>query len=703
MICNETCRKEHLKMQAIAHDPYCLMPEELPPHPRTLLTPARLARAKQNIRTTAWAKLACEHLLQSAAQPFAIPSPWSNPEDPKVDLALTHALKNALAALLTGETRYRDEARRVLCAVARACSGWSMPGWRVGSQQMAALAQDHLRFFALAYDTLAAVPLPPDEDALLRAVLTEKNQGLDACGHMFCSNYNSWNIVARLTVASALGDQRGIHDALYGCDRNGQWRYGLVHQIRHDLLADGMHWERTIGYHYYSLMALTEIADLAGHIGIDVWHLQLPALLANEGHDLHRDYGPDGLKSFQMFYDAPFYQMFVNRDFSLLHDSGLANFRGTWIWGVVYDLAYQAYRDPKYAWLINCMEQENPQRKEPGFPMQLQTWAGYYDFLRIESDTYPGNDFSLVPDQTIGVSGRHVRGCSLFAVHGSAVLRSDPEDPGAPGAYLFFGPHSAGHQAPAALHLDLHAGGRLRTDAALSDGYSDPLYPTWIRTTIAHNTVTVDGTSMYPYDRATDSIWEADIWHDRISDGVLEFFLPEPEFKAVRASNINVYPGVRLDRTVILTRAFALDVFRVISPVEHQYDWALHVMGTPQLPAGAVPADLGSGLGYRHFRNACEVAVTAAPLRLQWQLPTAQTSGLILPPGGARLFVAADPPPRKTGDLGELTPPPERSAVIVRAQASDTVFLSLWCFEACAAAPPELRVLASTPGGEIEL
>lgn len=702
MTCSDTCRKQHLAMQGLEYDPYRLIPDTFPPHPRTLLTPARLARARENIRTADWAQLAFNRLCRDAQTELPIPEPWSDPQTPDVGAALTHALKNALAALLTGEARYREEARRVLRCTAQACTGWSVPGWP-GSNLAAPLAQHSLRWFATTYDTLAAIPLPPEEDALFRAVLAEKAQGLDACAHYFCGNHNSWNIVARLAVATALGDRRVLHDALYGCDRDGQWRYGLVHQIRHDLLADGMHWERTAGYHHYSLMAFTEIADLCNHIGIDVWHLQLPALTVNEGHDTHRDYEPEGLKSFKLLYDAPFYQMFVNRDFSLLHDSGLANFRGVWIWGILYNLAYQAYGDPKYAWLLDIVESETEKRKTPGLPMQLQTWAEYYDFLRLDRVTYPGGHFSFAPDATLGLTGRHEGGCSLFPSHGSVILRSDPADPNAPGAYLFYGPHSAGHQSPAALHLDLHAGGRLRTDAALSSGYGDPLYLTWVRTTIAHNTVTVDAIPMFPYDKETESIWEADVWHDRVSDGALALFQPGTSFQAVRAVNENVYPGVRLDRTVILTRHFALDVFRVLSPSTHQYDWALHVMGVPTIPPGDAPVDLGSARGYRHFRNVRELTVQEALVRLHWHLPNARTTGLLLPPTEARLFVADDPPPRTEGDLGELGPPPARSAVIVRVQASATVFISLWCFEACATEPPELEVLDDPPAGDILL
>ena len=61
----------------------------------------------------------------------------------------------------------------------------------------------------------------------------------------------------------------------------------------------------------------TEIADMAAHIGIDLWHAELPMLRQDDGHDIHRAYGPRGTKSLKVAYDAPFYQAFVNRDLPL--------------------------------------------------------------------------------------------------------------------------------------------------------------------------------------------------------------------------------------------------------------------------------------------------------------------------------------------------------------------------------------------------
>ena len=224
---------------------------------------------------------------------------------------------------------------------------------------------------------------------------------------------------------------------------------------------------------------------------------------------------------------------------------------------------------------------------------------------------------------------------------------------------------------PAALHLDVAAGGRRITDSPRSGGYSDPNHLTWCRTTIAHNTVTVDEAPMFPYDFETDSIWEADSWRDRISDGALELFQPADGFKAVRASNENVYPGVRLDRTVVVTERFVLDAYRVLSDVERTYDWAAHCVGEPSYPDGATPFDPGQRRGYRHLADAVQVPLTGEAVGVG--------CARILPPVGSTLIMARDPIGEKP-ELGELDPVGPRTSIIVRTRAESALFLSLWTF-----------------------
>jgi hypothetical protein len=329
--------------------------------------------------------------------------------------------------------------------------------------------------------------------------------------------------------------------------------------------------------------------------------------------------------------------------------------------------------------------------------MSLQTNRGDVDFVRLRSAAYPAGQFSLRRAGRISLSGRHTAGCTLFPEHGSAVLRSDVADEKAPGVFFFWGPHSAGHQSPAALHIEMHAGGSLVNATPLSGGYEDNRHLDWVRTTIAHNTVTVDETSMFPYDLEGESIWEADSWRGRYSDGVLELFQPETHFKAVRASNQNVYPGVRLDRTVILTRNYLVDVFRALSDHEHVYDWAWHGFGNVEFDGAGETVELGGRRGYRYLTDARTSKTSRRLLNLTWA-GAVPVRGNVWLDGGAEAILANEPSLTEGAVKGHLGGSPEagpRTALLVRARARHALYVSVW-----QAGPPKPDLQVESVAGD---
>lgn len=664
------------KLQEVGYDPFGLMPKKLPPAPRVFLTAAQVERTKELINTCGWARQSLELLEKHCTKNADLPNDAPAEPDPGLcGRALDLGQCNVLAYLLTEEQEYKTRALHAFRLTVKLYQHGMDAQGESGKQTFGMLG------LGRTFDMLAAAGLADEDDEWLRSVLSKLLGKGDGCPHHTCGNLHTWSLAGRLSLAIALGNLQGIHNALYGCMEDGRWLYGIIHQLRHDFLSDGMHWERTIGYHFYTLMGMTEIVCVLQNAGVDLWHTELPVKHQSDDQDLHRAYEPDGTKCIKAAFDAPFYQMFSNGDFSLLHDSGLANIRGVYIWGIIYNKAYEAYGDEKYAWLLNFMEREYPEREHPDLPMPLQTNKGHLDFARLGRAEYGRGRFSLAEDRTISLCGRHEQGCTLFPVHGSAVLRGNAEDGTAPSVFLFYGPHSAGHQAPAALHIDIHAGGRRVTDAPRMAGYDDPNYLTWARTTIAHNTVTVDKTPMFPYDFETESIWEADSWRDRVSDGELLLFQPEEAFKAVRAINENVYPGVQLDRTVIVTPGLVLDAFRVRSDVEHLYDWAAHCFGEIPPPGKTAVIDLGSKRGYKHFSAQKKLQQKAGPITLTWRSGQCPNRLVLLPPQESDVILARDLPPHKDGILGELDAVMERTTVIVRTRARNALFLSLWTFD----------------------
>ncbi len=673
------------------YDPLHLMPAAFPDHPRVFLTGDQLLRARHHIHTCDWARRAFARLTAAVDAPENLPGALPAP---KADAALNNRLidlvfRLALAFHLTGKPLYRERALRAFRLFARTYDRWPLTGLdnRAGG---GALAESRLLLnTARAYDLLAAADLANPDHALFRNLLEAMLLNAAGGGHRSCGNINTWSLAARLAAGAALGSRPHVHDTLYG--GGAPWRYGLIHQFRHDILSDGLHWEQTPGYHFYTLMAVTEALTVLDHLGVDAWHARLPAQLQHDGDDRHRAYGPRGLKCIQAAFDTPFYLTFPNGDMPLLHDSGLANIRGVHTWGVLYNKAWEAYADPKYAWLLHRMEAEHPDaaRTWPGLPMPLQTHSGDVDFARLRDPAYPAGEFHPETDAALSLTGRHTRHCTLFPVSGSLLLRSRADRPSAVGASLFFGPHWAGHMDPAALHLDLWARGRRRTDAPRTAGYDDPLYLTWKRTTASHNTVTVDETPMFPYDFDTASIWECDHWRDSPSDGALEQFQPDQVWKMARASNVAVYPGVRLDRTVIVGPDFALDVFRCTAETVRRFDWILHGIGALDLGGPVQPIPPSDRRGYTHLKNPVELLEPGPAPAVRWSDSCGSMTAALRPPDGARIVGAGDPvanDPREA--LGELDPPEPRNSLLIRADGAEALFLALFTFDG---APGRLR------------
>ncbi|MCX5661263.1 MAG: heparinase II/III family protein [Planctomycetota bacterium] len=671
-------------------NPESLVPRAIPPHPRTLADAKQLARARALADSREWAKRCREELLKNANEAVDLATPLPDPPDAGANRRVVrHAVCNALAAQLTGDAAYHARGVDALRLLAHAFIAWprgSNDAHAVGG----GLGESRFNIqLGQAYDLLAVGTISPEDDRLFRDTLQLALAASDHNGHRTCGNHNTWCLAGQANLAAALGDVQRLRGILLGrpcpprpdSSDTPSFRYGLLHMLAHDFLPDGMHWERTPGYHFYTLMGLCECLCVFANLGVDLWHAKIPAAAESDGHDLHRSYGPAGLKTIQAAFDAPFYSSFANLDMPLLHDSGLANLRGHHIWGPVYQLAWQAYGDPKYAWLLHRTEREyGPRRQTPAMPMVLQTHNREFDFVRLHDDNIPDGEFSLVPDASISLTGKHVNGCTLLPSTGVAMLRSDPADAAAPGAYLFFGPHSAGHQSPAALHLDLHAAGGRATNTPGASGYDDPKYLTWVRTTIAHNTVAVDGKPMFPCDLGGESIWEADSWRQRRSDGSLELFQPEKDFSAVRAANQNVYPGVRLDRTVVLTKRYALDVYRCFADHAHTYDWAMHAVGIPQDEPKTVPTSVGRGLGYRHLKKVRRCIVEPGEVALAWGKPWGVTRARLMLPKSGEVFLTQDPPAGEKG-LGAFDEVREQAGVVVRLKGNDALFISLWWFD----------------------
>lgn len=679
-------------LQKTDYDPFGLMPAVFPDHPRILTTAARLDATRKAIAKGGLAKRMFERLCKGL--PTQGPNPDALPSQ-KASFYANQALRASLIRRLGGAPAHRKMA---VSALQQCVTFWPMIR---GSFQG---ESETIRRASAAYDLLQEEGLPNATHAALREAFYGVYPLLFTGAHLTCNNHNSYVLLARLSIATALGDRKGFHEALYGLEENGQWRYGFIHTFRHDILDDGMQWEGCMGYHMLVLAALCECATILENIGLDVWHRPFPSLYQDDGHDEHRGYGkPGATKTFKAAFDAFFYQAFPNGNYSKIHDQILGNIRGTWVWWPMLHKAWQVYKDPKFAWILHKMQAEYAKINGPlDRPINLSNERGEIEFVRFDLDPIPKGRFSFNEDATWGAAGVHRQGCSLFPANGSTILRATPTRETSPAVNLYWGPHWAGHRSPGSLNIDINAGNQALTETPhiTNGGYSDPAHLTWIRTTIAHNTVTVDEHPMFPFDFDTQSIWETDTWRDHPSDSELISFQPEKNFKAVRVVNRQVYPGVRLDRSLLLTAGYLVDVFRVSSDQNHQYDWALHALGLLKSTPQGKDISLGNQRGYQHFTKA--QLLTTHP---GWTPFPFVKGGLpyvlsVYAPKNLQVVLANDPLPDERTPIGEFEKPQPRTTLICRAREKAAVFFAVWNFNP--RNPLQLKAPRITPA-EIQL
>ncbi len=330
------------------------VPEKLPEHPRVFCTADDLARIRADMEAGDEYTTICVNRILSQAESYGSGPVEFNSKKPwRADFHRAATLAQAYA--LSDNEVFGQGAKDLLLAFADICPGLETTRERgrfTGSTlREGGLAVDA----AMAYDLIANAPFLTDADRLhieqdlLRILGWECGH---RCGHTNSSNWRTWALAILASCGFAIGDHELIDEAVNGVydpDRK-VYLYGMVQQLTHSIFADGIHWERSMGYTYYTASALVYIMVAAKNSGIDLWHAELPGLLGPfEGSARHEEYGPAGNRSLKAFLDGPFYYAFPGGSLAQVGDSSTGSVR----YHQIYELAYKEYEDPKYAWLIN--------------------------------------------------------------------------------------------------------------------------------------------------------------------------------------------------------------------------------------------------------------------------------------------------------------------------------------------------------------
>lgn len=292
-----------------------------------------------------------------------IKNPPSVPQEPTDNTtALPNLMRQvALAYLLTGEESYAQWVRDAMVGYAEVYPKLEVRGARVRIAKTASGLYEAVWYVPaiLAYDMThdSAAYSAEDHARIERDFLrlaadlfwvrdySDRNDARAGDLHYKCYNFQAWFISAVGLTGLVLRDADMVEHAIDG-------PYGLKHLLAHDVHDDGIFWERSLGYHHFVISALFPFVQGGYNCNMDLWTLAVPDDY-NEDREPLGNYtvgdGDNGPKSMRLMFEGPFFCTFPDLSWPVIGDSGRGPLRAS----EPYRAAWEHYRTPELAWLVN--------------------------------------------------------------------------------------------------------------------------------------------------------------------------------------------------------------------------------------------------------------------------------------------------------------------------------------------------------------
>jgi len=332
------------------------------------------------------------------------------------------------------------------------------------------------------------------------------------------SNRQTWYNNVSAAVGFLYKDEKLIDFAMKG-------KYGFTWQLGSALPESGF-WGEGPGYHFVTLRGMIHFAEMCTRNGIDLYNLEVNG------------------RTMKLLFDAPFNLIKPNYEFPRIKDSGGGNLLD---YSTFYDVGYSVYGDKKYLAVINFSKLKR------GFQVVGEESG------KGERET-PITLFQIKPDLPDYSEDIYSSGSSHIKGMGLAVLKSGTEE-NRKYLMLDYGIVGGEHGHPDRLQFEYYAGGKNWIVDPLNESYFNPNLQTWFRQTIAHNTIVIDQTSQ--------------AW----ANGELNFYGDTSLFQAVSGNSNKIYPGARVDRTLLQVDEYFIDLMDVECDEERIIDYPIHSFG----------------------------------------------------------------------------------------------------------------------------
>ena len=440
--------------------------------------------------------------------------------------------------------------------------------------------------------------------------------------HHFSAIHNvaCWHNAAVGTIGLVLGRQNLVDFAIHS-------KFGFDAQLREGVLDDGLWFEGSFSYHFYSLAALLALAKATRHTpGLDL--PGRPALRAMLLAPIQCAY-PDG--SLPATNDCWYFTSLAGE---CCHGVPPA--------AAFYELGYAWYGDPHFAQVLDRA--------------YCHGTRDSLDALLFGQESIPTADVGPLSSVHLPASGYAILRSgppTLPKERGSAESSLDVQEQRY--ALLKYGPHGGVHGHPDKLNLVLFGHGRRLSPDLGTPGYGIGLWENWYRQTISHNTVTIDGLSQPP------------------AEGQMRIFNDGPTYQAADANvewAVDPYAGIRMRRAILARPDYFLDVFLVTCDRPRRIDWAYRNAGTCD-PTFALNTDDSVEMDGDGYENISKVrwATTDDDFAATWHL-----NGV-----GVQLYAAGAPSTELILGSAPGNPPTDRHTLIInRRRSTSAAFLSVF-------------------------
>lgn len=431
------------------------------------------------------------------------------------------------------------------------------------------------------------------------------------------NNHLAWHKVLFGLVGLFYDRPEMVKECLYG-------RRGLVSLLEDGLLDHGLWCESSLNYQFTAIAPMLIFGQCQKNVRHEPSILNL---VAADGRTLKQS------------FDAMFDVLAPNGLIPPIGDAYARHVRLSEIH--LYEAAWDAWGDPKYAWLMN----QNPE---------------------------PSIRSLFVPEMPSNVPAPPIRTLNL-PEHGYVFLRSHEDEAywntDARMAFLTYD-RSDVHANADKLSLMLFAGDHMvlpdvEGRATVPHAFSSRIQSELNRGTLSHNTVMIDGQDQRMVPRMLRLIEFRDV----------------PDEKRATAADLDdiLYDGVRQMRTIAMTDDYVLDVFQVdTGEVARQIDWIVHTLDEHARMVDSGPLDFAGAETYtfgdqgpgRWLRDG-RVLVPAGDLRMTWANEATSLQLTMLDPEADQLIVCGYPATDEP-DSGMIP------MMILRRQASRALFAGVW-------------------------